>query len=137
MHEMKKLSKNSKYYMSNKRYLELKNFCLQYDEWKQELKSISLIPAHSDICVQQEHGDAVWNTVERRMYYENRIALVDNSLVCVDLFVRPYIFEAVTTGRSYDALITYPQVPCCKQVYYQYYRKFFYVLDKTQKLQSF
>jgi hypothetical protein len=69
MHEMKRLSKNSKYYMSNKRYLELKNFCLQYDEWKQELKSISLIPAHSDISVQQEHGDAVWNTVERRMYY--------------------------------------------------------------------
>lgn len=134
MHEMKQLSKKSEYYMSGKRYLELKNFCLQYSEWKEEIRSISLIPSTESLGIQSEPGDRIFSQVEKRLWYDMRIKLVEDSVMQLDEFIRPYIFEAVTTGKSYDAINAYDQIPCCKQIYYQYYREFFSALDKSQFL---
>ena len=39
-HEKAVLSKKNKYYISKHRYYELKHFCLQYNEWIEELKKL-------------------------------------------------------------------------------------------------
>ena len=136
MHEMKQLSKKNEHYLSSKRYLELKNFCLQYDEWKEELRSLSLIPSSESLGIQSQQTDRIFLQVEQRLWFDNRIKLVEESILQLDEFIRPYIFEAVTTGKSYDVINAYDQIPCCKQIYYQYYREFFSTLDHSQKLHT-
>lgn len=110
MHEMKELSKKNPDHISKKRYLELKNFCLQYSEWLRELP------------------------YDVTGLYKSKIELVDSAIVQLEEYIRPYIFEAVTTGKSYEVLNAYYQVPCCKQNYYAYYRKFFSYLSHSQDL---
>ena len=36
------LSKRNKYYISKHRYYELKHFCLQYPEWKEEYANLAM-----------------------------------------------------------------------------------------------
>jgi len=40
-----------------------------------------------------------------------------------------YLIKGVTQGLGYYDL----GIPCCKDVYYQLYRRFFWLLDKARK----
>ena len=44
-----------------------------------------------------------------------------------------YIIIGVTEGCSYDILKARLDIPCCKDVYYELYRKFFWLLDKERQ----
>ena len=44
-----------------------------------------------------------------------------------------YVLKAVTEGLSYDILKARFNIPCCRNVYYDIYRRFFWLLDKSRK----
>ena len=43
-----------------------------------------------------------------------------------------YLIRGVTEGLSYDALKMKYDIPCCRDVYYAAYRRFFWLLSKRR-----
>lgn len=43
-----------------------------------------------------------------------------------------YILNGVTEGWSYDILKARLGIPCCKDTYYELYRRFFWLLNKER-----
>ena len=43
-----------------------------------------------------------------------------------------YIVRGVTEGLSYDLIKVKMDIPCCKDVYYSAYRRFFWILNKER-----
>ena len=70
--------------------------------------------------------------VERKVFFEDKIALVERVSFISDNEIGNYIFKAVTEGYSYNYLKTNLQIPCGKDMYYDRYRKFFWLLSKER-----
>ena len=49
-----------------------------------------------------------------------------------DDFLHPYILKAVTEGLSYTYLKTRLEIPCSRDMYYDRYRRFFWLLSETR-----
>ena len=130
-----KVSRNNPYFIEKYRYLELKNFCLQYSSWKKKYGLYSSLcqgTAANEIRTQKEYQDPVGNAAAEREYYYDRIIMLEHAAEATDPVIGRYILEAVTTGVSYDALNAKNAVPCCRDIYYELYRKFFWLLDKIR-----
>lgn len=46
-----------------------------------------------------------------------------------DEIIGPLILKAIVNDWSYDKLRARENVPCCKETYYELYRRFFYILS--------
>lgn len=125
------ISKNNPYYISKHRYYELKHYCLQYPEWKKELASIGDIFHTGD-----EWHDPTGNTAVYRACLIDKIKSVERAANCTDEYLGDFIFLAVTQDYSYTYLSTKLGMACGKDMYYDRYRKFFYILS-SQKLHAF
>ena len=129
------VSERNPYHIDKNRYLELKYFCLQYPSWKTlYLSYSSLCQGTSDAIgrTQKEFQNPVENCVEKREFYYDRIMLLQRTALETDPVIGNYILEGVVSGISYDALNARDKIPCCRQVYYELYRKFFWLLDKNR-----
>lgn len=129
------LSKKNKYWISRHRYYELKHFCLQYPYWKQEIDALSerITSVMSEAKVDSNEVKRTTEAlVEDRSRYIWRIRCLESALMYVDSDLGNYIFRAVTENLSYTYLKEKMRVPCCKDVYYENYRKFFFYLDKIR-----
>ncbi len=78
-------------------------------------------------------GDPTERAAEAREYYVRLMGMVEQAAAETDLVIGPAIFKAVTNGMSYDILKARIDIPCCKDTYYDLYRKFFWVLSKIRK----
>lgn len=121
------LSKTNKYYISKHRYYELKHFCLQYQEWKYKIVTLGGL-MRNDILVEDPTGE----TATKLADLKNNIALVRKVANCTDEGIAGYIFKGVTEERSYDNLKAFFDIPCSREMYYDRYRKFFWLLDKER-----
>lgn len=121
-----KLSKSNQYYISPHRYLELYHFCLQYDEWKEEVAKITFIPSDSDVYLE---SDPTGETASRLAELKKRIELVEWCARNADKFIGGYILLAVTKKISYNTLWTKYRIPAGKDLYFDRYRKFFWLLS--------
>lgn len=125
------LSEKSKYHLSKHRYLELKHFCLQYPEWKQRLKEIN------DICASvpgrlgsgQISNETERIAIERRVLLD-KIELVEKTAMETDKSLWFYILQGVTEERTYVYLRNTMDMPCGRNMYYECYRKFFWLMDR-------
>lgn len=130
------ISKKNRYWISRHRFYELKHFCLQYHEWKEELKQIPIEPSVSmgdKIGQGSGTSDPTYEAVLRREALTDKIQMVQEAAkVCPD-YLEAYLLKAVTRGLSYETLLGRYQIPCCKDVYYEAFRKFFWVLSKLRK----
>lgn len=129
------LSRKNKYWIERHRYYELKHFCMQYDIWKQASDSItSLVQPRLDLAFSK--STAISNPVERcamaREFYLVHMNMVERAASETDPYFGSYIFKAVTKGLSYDKLLAQTGIPCCKDVYYEMYRRFFWILNKLR-----
>lgn len=131
------LSKKNKYYVEKHRYYELKHFCLQYPIWQKAylaLDGLSRRPedlqifSNSGVCT-----DPTANCAIAKSFYSERIDLVVAACKETDAEMWRYILRGVTEALSYDYLKLHYNIPCCKESYYEMYRKFFYILNKTRK----
>ena len=130
------LSKNNKYWISRHRFYELKHFCLQYPSWKESLSEcISIQEMHfDDSCVSKTN--TVYKPVEEysemRSNYFDKVSMVEKAARDTDEELAPYILKAVTEGYSYTYLKSKMNIPCCKETYYELYRRFFWLLNNAR-----
>lgn len=130
------LSKSNKYYIDRHRHYELKHFCLQYPEWKKEYMSYANVgPGLSkfeDLYFSNKKSDPTLESVLKREYYRERMEIVEDAAVEADEYLYEYILRGVTEGLSYTYLRTILQIPCSKDIYYDRYRRFFWILNKKR-----
>lgn len=137
-HEIRpEVSKKNPYWIGKHRYYELKHFCLQYPIWKkayQSLDGLSRRPADLQVFVKsgQMKGDPTERCAQSRIFFLDRMEMVEQAAVGADSELYPYLLRGVTEGLSYDALKMKYDIPCCRDVYYAAYRRFFWLLSKRR-----
>lgn len=128
------ISKKNKYWIDKHRHYELKHFCLQYPSWKREYSDDISIGGSSieKMPTSNIPGDPTSKQAMRRAYYLERIKLIEHLAMEADINLHNYILKGVTEGLSYTHLKHKLDIPCSKDTYYDRYRRFFWLLDKTR-----
>ena len=128
------ISRKNKYWIDRHRHYELKHFCLQYPEWKRAYRtSPSISSSVNDEPLRGSmHGDPTAKQAMRKTYYIERIKLIERIAGEADEDLHNYILKAVTEGLSYTYLRTKLDIPCSRDMYYDRYRKFFWLLDNAR-----
>lgn len=127
------VSRKNKYWISKNRHYELKYFCLQYPSWKKEcnfIDSISLTYVTQDRIIDNKITDLTANCAIRKAYYTDMIRVVEKAANDTDEDLRWYILKGVTEGLSYNILKARFNIPCGRDMYYDRYRRFFWLLNK-------
>lgn len=131
------LSGTNKYWISKHRYYELKHFCLQYKEWKKRYCEIDIIAGGTDYSKVKVNTnkttDYTADVAIQRMSYLEKIQMIEKASMDADDVLYPYILKAVTEGLSYVYLKSSLDIPCGKDLYYDRYRRFFWLLDKLRE----
>lgn len=134
--EKTKLSKRNPYYIPRERYLELKHFCRQYDDWKATLTLIDAWGTAPNDISGVIKGLPPESPTERkalaRVYYSRCIDILDKCIAELDSTLAPFVFRGVTEGIGYSHLQA-NGCPCCREIYYEYYRYFFWLLSKERQ----
>lgn len=130
------VSTKNKYYIDKHRHYELKHFCLQYPTWKKtyvELNNVGISVSSIDrMPTSNLPGDpTAIRAVAKAQLYE-RIEMIENIAREADDYLWQYILKAVTENLSYTYLKTKFDIPCGKDMYYDRYRKFFWLLNKVR-----
>ena len=130
------LSTKNRYWINKHRHYELKHFCLQYPLWKQECSMYSSPSISSSMADRMPSsnvpGDPTAKWVMRKAYYQERIKLIEDIAKETDRYLYEYILKAVTEELSYTYLKTKMGIPCGKDMYYDRYRKFFWLLSAAR-----
>ena len=117
------ISSKNKYWITKHRHYELKHFCLQYPDWKK---------THSDLR-DTVVPLSIAKRVAMRAIYSKNIELIEKTAREADPYLYDYIIKGVTEGKSYTYMRTVLNIPCGKDMYYDRYRKFFWLLSKSRK----
>lgn len=129
------LSEKNKYYVDKHRYYELKHFCLQYPTWKKLYSEIDGFSAHiPDEAYSRikSTSDPTFKYLEKRLEYFYKMELLEKIALDADPDLASYILKGVTEGLSYPQLKSRLNIPCSRDMYYDRYRKFFWLLDRTR-----
>ena len=70
---------------------------------------------------------------EKRLECLEKMKLVEQAAIEADPDLHPYILKAVTEELSFTYLKTKMNIPCGKDMYYDRFRRFFWLLDKSRK----
>lgn len=123
-----------KYNISKHRFLELYHFCMQYQEWRDELKyctdTVKGINYSAEI-----KGTGTGNATEelaiRRDELKRKCELIEQTAIEADPEIYQYIIKGVTTDyASYKYLSTVMGIPCSRNTYYERRKKFYWLLSK-------
>lgn len=133
-------SKKNPYYIEKHRYYELKHFCLQYDIWRKTRKAI-LDSGYVPVCRYDRPihkgenyiSNPTAEVAENIAYYSRNIRMIEEIAVETDFDLSYYILKAVTEGLGYNTLYARWGIPCGRDMFYDRYRKFFWLLDKARE----
>lgn len=130
------LSIKNKYHIDKHRHYELKHFCLQYPNWKRaylaldepyiQLSTFDKMPSGN------LPGDPTGKRAVAKTQLYERIEMVERIAKEADDFLWQYILKAVTENLSFTYLKNVLEIPCGKDMYYDRYRKFFWLLNKAR-----
>ena len=129
------ISKKRTYYISKHRYYELKHFCLQYNEFRNVIFSrggYSGKGLKMEVKRQREFDDPVGEEVVRTEEAKKNIEMIETAATSTDEFLKDYILEAVTEGKSFTYLKMIEDMPCSRDSFYILYHKFFYILSQLK-----
>ena len=131
------VSVKNKYWIEKHRYYELKHFCLQYPIWKKAYLSLTSLSQRQfnlvAISKTNTINDPTAKCAEAREFYYDRMNMVEQTAIAADPSLHLYVFKAVTEGYSFDYLKAKLEIPCCKDTYYDLYRRFFWLLNKERQ----
>ena len=128
------ITKKSKYYIPKHRYYELKHFVQQYPDWVRQIREIDGYTRRPvDHITSNDISDPTYKAAERRLELQSKIDLITKVANDTDRTLGIYILQAVIQGESYDRMNAVSTIPCCRDVYYDLYRKFFFLLDQARK----
>lgn len=130
------ISERNKYYIDKHRHYELKHFCLQYPNWKKrylELDNPSIASSAAEkIPTSNIPGDPTGRYAIAKAYYGERIKMIEATAKKADKYLYEYILKAVTEELSYTYLKSRLGIPCGRDMYYDRYRKFFWLLSEAR-----
>ena len=130
------ISERNKYYIDKHRHYELKHFCLQYPEWKKRyltLENSSIASSAAErMPTSNIPGDPTGRHAIVKAYYSERIKLIEATAKKADKYLYEYILKAVTEELSYPYLKSRLGIPCGRDMYYDRYRKFFWLLSEAR-----
>ena len=123
-----------KYKISKHRFAEIYHFCLQYNEWKDELKyktDNEASPIITDMPTAHSNDSGVESLAIRRRQLEEKCNLIEDTAREAGEGISQYILKAVTNEYiTYNYLRTVMGIPCGKNYYYDKRRKFYYLLSQ-------
>lgn len=127
------VSERNKYWIDKHRYYELKHFCLQYNEFKKTCalynNAIIFTSKFNDIRSSNTPGDLTAKYAIRKAQYSERIKMIEQAAKDADEILYPFILKAVTEGLSFTHLKSRLGIPCGRDMYYDRYRRFFWLLN--------
>ena len=130
------VSEKNKYWINKHRHYELKHFCLQYPTWKKayvDLDSVGIASSMSErIPTNNLPGDPTAKRAVAKAHLIERIEMVEKIAREADDYLWQYILKGVTENLSYTYLKTKLNIPCGKDMYYDRYRRFFWLLSKAR-----
>ena len=130
------ISEKSKYWIDKHRHYELKHFCLQYPEWKKIYNSLSdaSIPLSmlERVPTSNLPGDPTAKRAIMKTRYAEKMHLIEKVAREADQYLYDYILKAVTENLSYTQLKSKLDIPCSRDMYYDRYRRFFWLLDNSR-----
>lgn len=133
MPNVRSLNKD-KYNISNFRFRELYYFCLQYDEWKEQIKELSNPlkgMEYSGTPASGSPGDPTKKNAIACAELSAKCKLIERAAEIADPELKGYIIYAAThEGISFKFLKMQKNIPCERDRYYNSRRKFYFVLDK-------
>lgn len=123
-----------KYCISKHRFAELYHFCMQYQEWKDELKyktdnlgSVEI----TDMPISHTNNSSVESLAIRRTSLLEKCKIIEQTAIEADEEIYQYILKAVTNEYiNYNYLSTIMNIPCSRNTYYDRRRKFYYLLSQ-------
>lgn len=130
------ISFKNKYHIDKHRHYELKHFCLQYPGWKKAYADfdnpsmpLSMI---EQVPTSNMPGDPTAKRAIMKACYAEKMDLIEKAAKEADMYLHNYILKAVTENLSYAYLKSKLDIPCGKDLYYDRYRKFFWLLNKMR-----
>ena len=131
------VSRKNEYWIDKHRHYELKHFCLQYPIWKKEYMLCGVQSISSSMVERfpsiDGHSDPTVSFAMRRVYFAERIDLIEKIAKETDKYLYEYILRAVTEGLSFTYLKSRLKIPCGRDMYYDRYRRFFWLLSEARK----
>lgn len=132
------LSEKNKYWIDKHRYYELKHFCLQYPLWKKAYSELEEMGFQSYTFSEIKTSCNIPTSLTEKyaiakQYLSERINMIENVAKESDEQLWNYILKGVTEELSYTYLKTVKNIPCGKDMYYDRYRRFFWLLSKVRK----
>ena len=131
------VSIKNKYWIDKHRHYELKHFCLQYPNWKKtysELEDVSIpLSTIERAPTSNLPGDPTGKRALMKARYSEKIDLIEKAAKEADRYLYSYIIKAVTENLSFNYLKSKYDIPCGRDMYYDRYRKFFWILDNLRK----
>jgi hypothetical protein len=130
------ISEKNKYYIDKHRHYELKHYCRQYPSWKKAY--VECLDRDTPVAMidgaRTSEGvyDPVSTRAATRDYYSNKMEMLERVARDADKYLWQYILKAVTEGLSYTYLRTKLGIPCGKDMYYDRYRRFFWLLSEIR-----
>lgn len=130
------VSIKNRYWIDKHRHYELKHFCLQYPNWKKlysefDDSSVSL-SSIENVPTSNLPGDPTAKRALMKTYYSEKINLIEKAAKEADRYLYEYIIKGVTENLSYTYLRSKYDIPCGKDMYYDRYRKFFWILNELR-----
>lgn len=130
------VSVKNKYWIDKHRHYELKHFCLQYPRWKKLYiyldNKTTISPKLYEVKGNIGKVDMTARIAIDKAYYLEKIDLIEETAMETDSSLYPYILKGITEGLSYTYLKTKMNMPCGKDMYYDRYRKFFWILSNKR-----
>jgi len=130
------ISLKNKYHIDKHRHYELKHFCLQYPEWKRayadfDNPAVSLSSIER-VSTSNMPGDPTAKRAMMKARYAEKMALIEKAAKDADMYLHNYILRAVTENLSYTYLKSRLNIPCGRDMYYDRYRRFFWLLNESR-----
>ena len=130
------ISPTNKYYIDKHRHYELKHFCLQYPAWKKAYAEFDNagVPLSTIDAAPTSNlpGDPTAKRAIMKAHYSAKIELIEKAAIETDRYLCDYIIKGVTEELSYTYLKSKLGIPCGKDMYYDRYRRFFWLLNKLR-----
>jgi len=130
------VSLKNKYHIDKHRHYELKHFCLQYPVWKKayaDFEDVSIPLSTIDkMPTSNIPGDPTAKRAIAKAQLMERIKLIEQAAEEADRYLYDYILKAVTENLSYTYLKSKLDIPCSRDMYYDRYRRFFWLLSEAR-----
>lgn len=126
----------NKYKISSKRFRELYYFCLQYDEWKKELKNLEN-PLKSIDLSNEIKGSGTASPTEdiaiKRLELSEKCNLIEETAKKVAGDLYEYLLLAITKEKTFNYISLIKNIPCSRNTFYSIRRKFYFLLSQSKK----